>query len=136
MQQAASTARDLDAPRVGPWLFELPLATPQGAAVAQFQIDADEPHHTGEDADRVWRARFTLDLAGVGPVHVNLALRQSDLNLSLWAESGDTAVRLDQTSATLLSALQAQALNAHIAVRPGAPETRVAPPGRFADSAV
>jgi hypothetical protein len=133
LQQAASTQREPH--RAGPWLFELPLATPQGAAIAQFQIDADDPPAPGESRERTWRARFTLDLADLGPVHVNLALRGSDLRANLWAEAPDAAARLDQDRVSLALALQAQALDPQIAIRPGAPHTDLAPAGRFADSA-
>ncbi|MDQ0464050.1 hypothetical protein QO010_001821 [Caulobacter ginsengisoli] len=135
LQQAASTPSEPGVTRTGPWLFELPLATPQGAAIAQFQIDADDPPAPGESRERIWRARFTLDLAGVGPVHVNLALRGSELRANLWAEVPDAAARLDQDRVSLALALQAQALDPQIAIRPGAPHTELAPAGRFADSA-
>jgi hypothetical protein len=131
LQQAASTPR----PGATSWLFELPLATQQGAAIAQFQIDADEPPAAAAELERTWRARFTLDLAAVGPVHVNLALRGSDLRADLWAETAEAAARLDQDRASLALALQAEALDPQIAIRPGAPQTARAPAGRFVDSA-
>lgn len=131
LQQAASTPR----PGGASWLFELPLATPQGAAVAQFEIDAEDPPPSAADLERAWRARFTLDLAGVGPVHVNLALRGSALRADLWVEAPDAATRLDAERARLATALQAQALEPQIAIRPGAPQVLPTPPGRFVDSA-
>lgn len=132
LQQAASAGGK---PATGPWLFELPLATPQGAAIAQFQIDADEPSSAEPGAERTWRARFTLDVGGTGPVHAHLALRGEDLMLGLFAESDETAARLDQDRARLADALQADALTPQIAIRPGAPKTAPAPAGRFVDSA-
>jgi hypothetical protein len=132
LQQAASAGGK---PSTGPWLFELPLATPQGAAIAQFQIDADESSETEPNTERTWRARFTLDVGGTGPVHAHLALRGEDLMLGLFAESDETAARLDQDRTQLADALQAEALNPQIAIRPGAPKTAPAPVGRFVDSA-
>lgn len=132
LQQAASATGRAAA---GPWLFELPLATHQGAAVAQFQIDADQPAAGEVSAERTWRAHFTLDLEGVGPVHAHLALRGEDLMLGLFAEAPDTAARLDQDRARLATALQAEALNPQIAIRPGAPQPAPVAAGRFVDSA-
>lgn len=132
LQQAASATGRAAA---GPWLFELPLATPQGAAIAQFQIDADEPTAAETPVERTWRARFTLDLAGIGPVHAHLALRGEDLMLGLFAEDEAAAVRLDEDRARLATALQAEALNPQIAIRPGSPHTATPPAGRFVDGA-
>lgn len=132
LQQAASATGRAAA---GPWLFELPLATPQGAAIAQFQIDADQPSASEASAERTWRAHFTLDLPGTGPVHAHLALRGEDLMLGLFAEAPDTAARLDQDRAQLATALQAEALNPQIAIRPGVPQAASVAAGRFVDSA-
>ncbi len=135
LQQAASVPGEAGGARTGPWLFELPLATPQGAAIAQFEIDADQPPVADEKPERTWRARFTLDLEGVGPVHAHLALSGDDLKLGLFAEAGETAARLDQDRPRLALALQAEALNPQIAIRPGVPQTATVPAGRFVDNA-
>src|SRR5882724_10305148 len=54
-----STRLDPAAPR---WNFEIPFATPQGTAMAQFEISRDGGGREGEAAKRVWRARFSLDI--------------------------------------------------------------------------
>ncbi len=80
--QADTTAARLDlaAPR---WNFEIPFATPQGTAMAQFEISRDGGGNEVEAAKRVWRARFSLDVEPAGPVHALISL------------SGDTHIGAD-----------------------------------------
>ncbi|MET0676135.1 MAG: flagellar hook-length control protein FliK, partial [Bradyrhizobium sp.] len=62
---------DATAPR---WHFEIPFVTPQGTAMAQFEIARDGGHDEVEAAKRVWRARFSLDVEPTGPVHALISL--------------------------------------------------------------
>ncbi len=137
LMQAGSTAQRADPDKAGPhWLFELPLASAQGPAAAQFEIDADEAKDgQGPDA-QTWRARFSLDLAGAGPVHAKVALRGGKLRVSLWAERDATRSSLDQAREELLDELGEEGLEAQVVVLPGAPEAAPPPAGRFISRAV
>src|SRR5205814_1817902 len=57
---------DINVPR---WNFEIPFATPQGTAMAQFEISRDGGSEAVEAAKRVWRARVSLDVEPAGPGH-------------------------------------------------------------------
>src|SRR5829696_2845182 len=72
---------DLNAPR---WNFEIPFATPQGTAMAQFEISRDGGSEGVEAAKRVWRARFSLDVEPAGPVHALISLSGEKTSVRLW----------------------------------------------------
>ena len=138
--QAASLP-DQQTQRIDPtqrWTFEVPFATPQGTAVAQFEVSRDPQ---GAKSDRqlpTWRARFSLDVEPMGPVHALVALAGSRASVTLWAERQATAARLTDNAAMLNDALRAAALEpADVLFRVGAPPNvaRQAAPGRFMDRA-
>jgi len=110
------------------WMFELPLATPQGPAVAPFVIVADESSRSADGAAPVWRARFALDLPGLGPVHVNLRMAGERTAATLWAEAPETLARLRERGAEL-----ADELGGDVTFRAGAPAGTAPPPGRLLD---
>jgi hypothetical protein len=120
------------------WRFELPLMTPQGAAIAQFEIARDGHRAAGgEEAPPVWRAGFSLHLEPMGPVHGKIALSGERVRVSLWAETGETVDRLAAQSANLSSALLEAGLTAQVNVASGAPSPPPPPPaGRLVDRAV
>jgi hypothetical protein len=112
------------------WMFELPLATPQGAAMAQFQIERDAPD-TGaaEGAEAApWRARFSIDIEPLGPVHVHVAMNGGKAAVSVWAERGDSLEWLRGQGAALASALPAE-----VVFRPGSPGGAAPARGHFLD---
>lgn len=141
LMQAASAPQSADktaeAPRDAHWLFELPLATPGGAAIAQFEIDRDGGRsQDGEDDARTWRVSFSLDLAGVGPVHARVALRGGQVRVALWAEDDATLAQLEAHKADLARALQDEDLSPQLVLFPGAPAPKPPGAGRFMDHAV
>lgn len=110
------------------WLFELPLATPQGAALAQFEIERDDPEHAAPDTAPVWRARFAIDVEPVGPVQVHLNLGDGRMAIHVWAARQDGLDRLRVHAGDL-----AEALDADVAFRGGQPPGGAPGPGRFVD---
>jgi hypothetical protein len=120
------------------WLFEVPFATPQGPTVAQFEIARDGHHAPAEGAKAAWRARFSLDLEPIGPVHAQIALIGTRAAVTLWAERPDTSVQLRENAGKLADALrQAELEPSDVLVRAGAPprpREQVAS-GRFLDRA-
>lgn len=133
--QGFPNAPDANAPR---WAFEIPFMTPQGTAVAQFAIERDGGSgETVEPAQRIWRARFTLNIEPTGPVHALVSLNGDKTAVRLWAERPETALQLRAHSDRLAQALRAVNLQpGDIAVANGAPGPAAGPgPGRFLDRA-
>jgi hypothetical protein len=127
--------QDPTAPR---WSFEIPFATPQGTAMAQFEISRDGAGHESESAKRVWRARFSLDVEPAGPVHALVTLTGDKTSVRMWAERPATAYRLRAGVSQLSQALsRAELTPGDISVRDGAP-TQPAPAnaGHFLDRAL
>lgn len=139
--QAASLP-DQAAPRSDPspqrWIFEIPFATPQGTSIAQFEVSRDGRTDAPDRTLPTWRARFTLDLEPMGPVHALVAVAGPRASVTLWAERPTTAQRLNEKATMLGDALRAAALEpADFQFRVGAPPVaaKQAVPGRFMDRA-
>src|SRR5262249_25606534 len=131
----ASGARiDLAAPR---WHFEIPFATPQGTAMAQFEIARDGGGKEAEAAKQVWRARFSLDVEPAGPVHALITLSGERTCVRMWAERPATAAQLRAGAGELSQALSAAELQpGDIVIREGAPpQPTPAKAGHFLDRA-
>ena len=133
---------DAAAPRLDPaaprWHFEIPFATPQGTAMAQFEISRDGGGNEVEAARRVWRARFTLDVEPAGPVHALVSLAGDRTSVRMWAERPATAMQLREGAGALSQALsKAELQPGDIVIRDGAPpQTAAAPAGHFLDRAL
>jgi flagellar hook-length control protein FliK len=118
---AATTAArsDTSGPR---WNFEVPFATPQGTAVAQFEIARDGRNVPAEGAKPAWRARFSLDVEPIGPVHAQIALTGARAAVTLWAERPATSAQLRDNAPKLADALrQAELEPGDVLVRAGVP---------------
>ena len=110
---------DMTAPR---WNFEIPFVTPQGTAMAQFEISGDGSSEEVEAAKRVWRARFSLDVEPAGPVHALISLVGEKTSVRLWAERYATAQQLRAGASELSQALsRAELQPGDIVIRDGAP---------------
>ena len=134
LPQPAQT-NDTSGPR---WNFEVPFATPQGTAMAQFEISRDGGGNETEAAKKVWRARFTLDVEPTGPVHALIALVGEKTSVRMWAERPATAEKLRAGSADLSRALaQAELTPGDIVVRDGTPpQPQATSSGHFLDRAL
>jgi hypothetical protein len=118
------------------WLFELLFSAPGGPAVAQFQIDRDgAPPHDGAP-DPIWRVRFSLDFAPIGPIHARISLSGGKARVALWAENDDTRSMLDARQGDLTDALRDDELTPEVAVFNGRPNVAPAPAGQFMNRAV
>lgn len=122
------------------WLFELPIALPQGTAVAQFEIardDARQDETAGEAGRRVWRARFSLDIEPAGPIHALVSFSGGTTAVRMWAERPLTAARLRADAPALSQALREAALEpGDIVVGEGAPPSPAPRAGHFWDRAL
>jgi flagellar hook-length control protein FliK len=135
--QADTTAARLD-PTAPRWNFEIPFMTPQGTAMAQFEISRDGGGSEVEAAKRVWRARFSLDIEPAGPVHAQISLNGDRTSVRMWAERPATAEQLRAGVPQLSQALsRAELLPGDIVIRDGAPQqSAAAPAGHFLDRAL
>ena len=132
---------DVQAPRaeqnVPRWNFEVPFATPQGTAVAQFEVSRDSAGTETEAARRVWRARFSLDVEPAGPVHALISLSGERTSVRMWAERPLTAAHLRSSASDLSEALRRAELEpGDIVIGAGQPPSPTPPrAGHFMDRA-
>jgi hypothetical protein len=133
--EIAGVRVDPAAPR---WNFEIPFATLQGTAMAQFEISRDGGGREVEAAKRVWRARFSLDIEPAGPVHALVSLSGERTSVRMWAERPATAAQLRAGASSLSQALsQAELEPGDIVIRDGAPpQSAAARAGHFLDRAL
>jgi hypothetical protein len=119
------------------WNFEIPFATPQGTAIAQFEISRDGDGVEVSRAQKTWRARFSLNVEPTGPVHAVVTLSGERTSVRMWAERPATAAQLRANSDRLTHALREAALEpGDIVIRDGAPPPPAPPPaGQFLDRA-
>jgi hypothetical protein len=132
---------DVQAPRseqnIPRWNFEVPFATPQGTAVAQFEVSRDGTDAETEAAKRVWRARFSLDVEPAGPVHALISLSGERTSVRMWAERPLTAAHLRSGAPDLSEALRRVELEpGDIVIGAGQPPSPTPPrAGHFMDRA-
>lgn len=137
-EAAAAEARQPPASRL---TFDMPFATPQGVAVAQFEIGVDSEGGGGgggvASAELTYKARFSIDIEPLGPVHALVALTGTRARVSLWAERAETIARLRDDEAILGAALREAELSPEVSVHSGAPFSAggASPLGHFVDQA-
>jgi hypothetical protein len=124
-------------PTVPQWNFEIPFATPQGTAMAQFEISRDGGNESADPAKRAWRARFSLNVEPTGPVHALITLNGDKTFVRMWAERPATAQQLRAGVSELSQALtKAELKPGDIVVRDGTPpQPAPARAGHFLDRA-
>jgi hypothetical protein len=133
---------DITGPRTDPaaprWNFEIPFATPAGTAIAQFEISRDGTGRQIDAAERVWQARFSLDVEPAGPIHALISLKGGKTSVRMWAERPVTATQLRAGASQLSQALsRAELQPGDIVIRDGAPtQSRLPPAGHFLDRAL
>ncbi|WP_369723128.1 flagellar hook-length control protein FliK [Bradyrhizobium sp. LLZ17] len=124
-------------PTVPQWNFEIPFATPQGTAMAQFEISRDGGNESADPARRAWRARFSLNVEPTGPVHALITLNGDKTFVRMWAERPATAQQLRAGIGELSQAMtKAELKPGDIVVRDGTPpQPAPARAGHFLDRA-
>lgn len=88
------------------WVLELPFKTPAGLMALEAEIEREHPH--GQPEDACWSIRLRLDLPRLGPLLVNLTLRQGRLNATLYAGAQEAARVLDRHLDELRRQLEAR----------------------------
>jgi hypothetical protein len=120
------------------WNFEIPFVTPQGTAMAQFEISRDGGGIEVEAAKRTWQARFSINVEPAGPVHALISLSGERTSVRMWAERPQTAAQLRAGASELGQALSKAELSpGDIVIREGAPpQPTPAKAGHFLDRAL
>ena len=135
MQIASLPERDADP--VSRWMFEAPVQTPFGPAVAQFEISRDgRGRGTDGEAGPTWRARFGVDVEPLGPVTAHLTLAGGQLGVAIWAARPEGAQMLRANAPALIGALSGPEVKADVAVYHGTPPAAALEAGRLLDQAV
>ncbi len=118
-------------------MFDLPLATLGGTAVAQLLIEPDQQKQGPQGAARpVWRASFSVDLEPIGPVHVRIALAGERTSVTMTAERSASAAALSAALPLLEAGLREAALEpGELRSQTGAAPPQAAAPGLFVDHA-
>jgi hypothetical protein len=120
------------------WNFEIPFVTPQGTAMAQFEISRDGSGNEVDAAKRVWRARFSIDVEPSGPIHAQISLVGDKTSVRMWAERPATAAQLRAGASQLSQQLaRAELQPGDIVIRDGnPPQAAPARAGHFLDRAL
>ena len=119
--------------------LDIPFMTSQGVAVAQFEISRDGGGAGGAmvgPVERTYRARFSIDVEPLGPVHALVTLTGTRARVSLWAERAETIARLRAGEEALGAALRQAELAPEVAIHSGLPPVKDASAlGHFVDQA-
>lgn len=83
----------LEAGTMQAWMIEIPLQGDGGRDVLQLQLEFIQDTVDGTQG---WTLGFALDLPALGPLQGELQLRGLRLSVRLWAESAQTAQRLER----------------------------------------
>jgi hypothetical protein len=87
------------------WSLEAPIATPEGPAIAQFEISRDGGGGQDQSAEPTWRARISLNAEPNGPVHAEIAMGKGRTHVTLWTERRSALASLGARQGELLQAL-------------------------------
>jgi hypothetical protein len=124
---------DANKPAESRWIFDVPLMTPQGAAVAQLIVQRDARGTSTESPEPVWRVGLAVDVEPLGPVRANLALSGGHAWVTIVADRAAALSKLQKDSSWLSDALALVARDVDIAFQSGNGAT--APAGRLVNSA-
>jgi hypothetical protein len=131
LSQAASVGKPGEPTR---WMFEAPIATPHGTAIAQFELSRDGHGAAGAGAEPSWRARFSVNVAPSGPVHADVMLGKGRARVTLIAEDAAATAALAANQDELTQALaDEQGPDVAVRVIGGAPPRPQQPAGQLVD---
>jgi hypothetical protein len=116
------------------WMFEVPIATPDGTAIAQFELSRDGGGSAAAAAEPSWRARFSVNVAPSGPVHADVMLGRGRARVTLIAEDAAARQALTENQDELAQALIAeQGPDVAVRIVGGAPPRPLQPAGQLVD---
>jgi hypothetical protein len=132
LSQAASVEKAGEPTR---WRFEVPIATPDGTGIAQFELSRDGRGSGAAAAtEPSWRARFSVNAAPSGPVHADVLLGNGRARVTLAAEDAAARQALSANQDELAQALAAeQGPDVAVRIIGGAPPRPQQPAGQLVD---
>ncbi|MET0868846.1 MAG: flagellar hook-length control protein FliK [Pseudorhodoplanes sp.] len=119
-------------------VVDIPIATPQGHAVVQLQIETEDEHRDGPGEERSpsWRINLAIDIEPLGPVRARIAQIDGRTHVNLYAEREVAARALRDDLPALQTQLSQAALEpGDLHCRTGVPQCEPARPGLFVDRA-
>ena len=103
------------------WLLELPLRSGDGVDLVHLLMER-ERERSAPDQTPVWRVEMALDLPGLGPVHVRIAVSGDQVGTRLWVSDENTVARVRRELPRLREALEGRQLRVRdLGCAPGAP---------------
>jgi len=128
LNQLASLPADEGARQV--WQFEVPIRHQEQVDSFLIRLEQEQSTSKSGDAQQAWHITLRFDLDPLGPVVVQLSLRQEEISALFLAERRESADLFDQHLPTLNSALSQAGLTVgKLAARRGA-ATIAEPPHR------
>lgn len=115
------------------WIYDVPLMTPHGAAVAQMIVTRDGKGTSADAPEPVWRIGLAINIEPLGPVRANLAISGGHAWVTIGADRPESLNKLADNSAWLTDALTAVTLESDIAFQAGSGASRSS--GRLVDHA-
>lgn len=118
-------------------VVDIPIATPQGYAVIQLQVEPDKSRNTNEqERQPSWRIMLALDIEPLGPVRATVTQIDGRTHVSMFAEREASARALRDGLPALQTQLSEAALETgDLNCRSGTPQHEAAAPGLFVDRA-
>lgn len=92
------------------WLLELPVRHEHGVDLFDLRIQPDAQGKRADEIAHGWTILLAFDLAGLGPMRVQVQLQGERISAYWWAEQPDTTRLFQEHVATLHSRLQAAGL--------------------------
>lgn len=116
-------------------VVDIPIATPQGNAVIQLQVERDRKRDEGEEIrSPSWRINLAIDIEPLGPVRASVAQVDGRTHVTIFAEREASARALRNDLPALQSQLAEAALEpGDLHCRSGIPDREPAPAGLFVD---
>lgn len=95
------------------WQMEIPLRDQQAVVPLQlkFEQEQEAEQQDKEQKPPVWRLELSFELEPLGPLHVQVNLKNDELSSKLWAEAEHTAHFINQELHVLRDKLLAAGLN-------------------------
>lgn len=93
------------------WQMEVPIRDQDSLVPLQLKFQREQQTEEQEQQEPVWRLELSFELEPLGPLHVQVNLKNEELNSKLWAEYAHTAEFVNQELPVLRDKLLAAGLN-------------------------
>ncbi|MBI3560785.1 MAG: flagellar hook-length control protein FliK [Gammaproteobacteria bacterium] len=105
------------------WLLELPVRHGQGVDLFDLRIHPDGHEQKSTKPSHGWTVMLAFDLAGLGPMRVQISLQQHTISTYWWASHERTVALFNDYVDTFKSRLQANGLRVqHLHCQTGVPK--------------